>query len=181
MATTQSVSDSHSYSTQAVAQATGIPVTTILAWERRYGVPRPRRTENGRRLYSQTDLTLLEAMRARTAEGVRAEHAARELLAADGNPAAVRRVPLAYLPTEVHEINCLHCGEHSGELLTQHAPDGSRSRFVAGQGAIPPRRGPDGRPRCGRCGGDLYREPTERRSLPAFSSPEAVAVQQGAA
>jgi len=36
----------------AVSRATGIPVNTIRTWERRYGFPKPRRSEGGQRLYS---------------------------------------------------------------------------------------------------------------------------------
>lgn len=35
----------------AVSQATGIPVSTLRTWERRYGVPRPERTDTNQRLY----------------------------------------------------------------------------------------------------------------------------------
>ena len=35
----------------AVAQATGIPSETLRTWERRYGFPRPSRTEGGHRVY----------------------------------------------------------------------------------------------------------------------------------
>jgi len=36
----------------AVARATGIPANTLRTWERRYGFPRPARTEGGHRLFS---------------------------------------------------------------------------------------------------------------------------------
>jgi len=170
------------YSTQAVAEATGIPVTTILAWERRYGLPQPRRTETGRRVYSESDLTLLQAMRARTADGERAEQVARDLLRCGGNPAAARRRLPVYLPTEVQELFCLHCGDACGELLTQRTAQGVVVRFVPQVGASAPRPGTDGRPRCGRCAGGLYREPGERRSLPPLLGEEnAARTERGAA
>jgi DNA-binding transcriptional MerR regulator len=158
------------YTTQGVAQATGIPVTTILAWERRYGLPRPRRAEGGRRLYTERDVELLRAMRCRTAEGVRAELAARELRqAADGRVQIVRRPALTYLPTQVEELHCLHCGHTCGELLTQHTDQGRAvRRFVLLPGGVRPTRNASGRLRCGRCSGDLFREPLERRTLPPF-------------
>src|SRR6476620_763229 len=115
MGTSDPVGDAIHYSTQDVALVTGIPVTTILAWERRYGLPRPRRSDDGRRRYSQADVGLLKVMRARTAEGVRAEVAARELLEPERSPARGRRPVLAHVPTEVQEFHCLHCGETSGE------------------------------------------------------------------
>jgi DNA-binding transcriptional MerR regulator len=156
------------YSTQDVAQATGIPVNTFLAWERRYGVPRPRHGPGERRRYSDADVALLQAMRARTVQGVRAEVAARELLDGNGNSRRGRRLVLAHVPTDVQEIRCLLCGQTSGELLTQCSCEGTRERFVLTPGVLPPSRGPSGRPRCGRCGGDLFREPAERRCMPPF-------------
>src|SRR5438067_13738221 len=91
-------SNNRHYTTLGVAQATGIPATTILAWERRYGLPQPERGPGGRRCYSEADVELVRAMRARTAEGVRAEMAARELRAGPG--ALPPRPALVYLPTE---------------------------------------------------------------------------------
>ena len=58
------------FNTKAVAQETGVPADTFRAWERRYGVPRPQRTEGGHRLYSQRDIALIRWLRDRTAEGM---------------------------------------------------------------------------------------------------------------
>jgi hypothetical protein len=174
VAGTAPLQEAQYYSSQAVAQAAGIPLTTILAWERRYGVPRPRRARGGRRVYSAADLALVQAMRARTAAGVRAEVAARDLLAAGGDPDDRCGVVPTYVPTEVRDVQCLHCGETTGELLRQYMPDGPCTRFVLAHGVLPPRRGPGGRPRCGRCGGDLYAEPAASRSMPPVPHPGAV-------
>ena len=169
------------YSTLAVSRTTGIPATTILAWERRYGLPRPHRDSGGRRVYSQADVEMLRAMRARTADGVRAEMAARELLAVDGPPLPPSRPRLVYLPTDIKEVGCLHCGELSGELQLQRAPHGPLARFVLAPGAVPPRRGPGNRPRCGRCDGDLFVEARESRTLPPFCRAATQSPVQGAA
>lgn len=58
------------FNTKAVAQETGVPADTFRAWERRYGVPSPQRTEGGHRLYSQRDIALIRWLRDRTAEGM---------------------------------------------------------------------------------------------------------------
>lgn len=58
------------YNTKAVAQETGVPADTFRAWERRYGVPRPQRTEGGHRLYSERDIAIIRWLRDRTAEGL---------------------------------------------------------------------------------------------------------------
>lgn len=51
------------YNTKAVVQETGISASTLRAWERRYGVPAPTRTENNYRLYSEYDIALIRWLR----------------------------------------------------------------------------------------------------------------------
>ncbi len=58
------------YNTKAVAQETGVPADTFRAWERRYGIPRPHRTEGGHRLYSEREIAIIRWLRDRTAEGM---------------------------------------------------------------------------------------------------------------
>lgn len=58
------------YNTKAVAQETGVPADTFRAWERRYGVPHPHRTEGGHRLYSERDIAIIRWLRDRTEEGL---------------------------------------------------------------------------------------------------------------
>jgi len=47
------------YRISTVSRRTGIPRNTLLAWERRYGVPSPHRDPNGYRSYSDADIELL--------------------------------------------------------------------------------------------------------------------------
>ncbi len=68
------------YRIQAVAELTGIPAATLRAWERRYGVPRPARTQSSYRLYSDDDVALLRRMRALSESGLSAAEAARVAL-----------------------------------------------------------------------------------------------------
>jgi methanogenic corrinoid protein MtbC1 len=58
------------YNTKAVAQETGVPADTFRAWERRYGIPQPHRTDGGHRLYSERDIAIIRWLRDRTAEGM---------------------------------------------------------------------------------------------------------------
>ncbi|MBX9704963.1 MAG: MerR family transcriptional regulator [Gammaproteobacteria bacterium] len=44
------------YSISKISADTGVPTVTIRAWERRYGLLKPIRTEKGYRLYSQADI-----------------------------------------------------------------------------------------------------------------------------
>jgi DNA-binding transcriptional MerR regulator len=57
----------------AVTRMTGIPVTTLHAWERRYGFPHSSaRTLGGHRLYSEKDVTLLRCVKAQIEQGINA-------------------------------------------------------------------------------------------------------------
>jgi DNA-binding transcriptional MerR regulator len=67
------------YNIKAVVQKTGIPADTVRAWERRYGVPRPQRTETGRRLYSEHDIAAIRWLRERTAAGMTISQAIQQL------------------------------------------------------------------------------------------------------
>lgn len=58
------------YNLKAVVQETGIKADTLRAWERRYGIPTPRRTSSGHRLYSESDIELLHWLFARQKEGL---------------------------------------------------------------------------------------------------------------
>ena len=58
------------YNIKAVVQKTGIPADTVRAWERRYGVPHPQRTETGRLLYSEHDIAAIRWLRERTHAGM---------------------------------------------------------------------------------------------------------------
>jgi DNA-binding transcriptional MerR regulator len=64
------------YSVKAAAMATGISEARLRTWERRYGIPRPPRSDTGRRLYSEQDLEVIRRMAALVARGVPASEAA---------------------------------------------------------------------------------------------------------
>jgi methanogenic corrinoid protein MtbC1 len=52
-----------------VARATGLSVHVIRAWERRYGIVAPQRTHKNRRMYSRSDIRLLNLCRQAVASG----------------------------------------------------------------------------------------------------------------
>jgi len=58
------------YNTRAVVQRTGVPADTFRAWERRYGVPAPSRTQGNHRLYSERDIALITWLREQTQAGI---------------------------------------------------------------------------------------------------------------
>jgi DNA-binding transcriptional MerR regulator len=63
------------YNLRAVTRKTGVKASTLRAWERRYGVPCPERTEGGHRLYSQRDIDLIKWLLVRRQEGMRIKSA----------------------------------------------------------------------------------------------------------
>ncbi|MDB4943159.1 MAG: Transcriptional regulator, MerR family [Labilithrix sp.] len=73
--------DAGPYRIQVAAELCGVPATTLRAWERRYGIPVPRRTAAAYRLYSPEDVALLVRMRDLVAGGTAPAEAARVALA----------------------------------------------------------------------------------------------------
>lgn len=65
------------YRIQAVEGMTGIPTGTLRAWERRYGVPKPGRSGNRYRLYSEDDVSAVRTMARLCTDGLAPSEAAR--------------------------------------------------------------------------------------------------------
>jgi methanogenic corrinoid protein MtbC1 len=63
------------YNLKVVLKETGIKADTLRAWERRYGLPHPDRTDGGHRLYSQYDIKTIRWLQARIDEGLRINRA----------------------------------------------------------------------------------------------------------
>jgi DNA-binding transcriptional MerR regulator len=58
------------FNLKAVVRQTGLKPDTLRAWERRYGLPSPERSEGKHRLYSQRDIDTIRWLMARQAEGL---------------------------------------------------------------------------------------------------------------
>src|SRR5512135_1445287 len=58
------------FNLKVVLKETGLGADTLRAWERRYGLPVPQRTQGGHRLYSQRDIETIKWLMARQAEGL---------------------------------------------------------------------------------------------------------------
>jgi methanogenic corrinoid protein MtbC1 len=85
------------YNIKAVVRQTGIPADTLRAWERRHGMPHPRRGETGRRLYSEQDIAAIRWLRERTAGGMAISQAIQQLRAR-GDEALAGAPPRAHGP-----------------------------------------------------------------------------------
>ena len=72
-----------------VLQETGIKADTLRAWERRYQLPTPSRSEGGHRLFSAYDIETIKWLQARQQEGMRISQAVdywQELISAGLDP-----------------------------------------------------------------------------------------------
>ncbi len=77
-----------SYRIQKVAELTGVPQATLRAWERRYGIPTPSRTDSGYRLYGDAQVAEVLTMRRLCESGLAASEAAKEARATRRQAAA---------------------------------------------------------------------------------------------
>jgi MerR family transcriptional regulator, light-induced transcriptional regulator len=83
-----------------VLQETGINADTLRAWERRYGLPKPARSEGGHRLYSQSDIETIKWLLSRQEEGMSISKAINLWRNLEGEG----RDPLQELPSRVGAI-----------------------------------------------------------------------------
>ena len=67
------------YRIRTVSTKTGVPAATLRAWERRYGIPNPLRTESAYRLYRETDIEQIKLLKRMVDEGLAPSEAARLL------------------------------------------------------------------------------------------------------
>lgn len=58
------------YNIKAVVQATGISPSTLRAWERRYNIARPQRSDSGYRLYAERDVAVIRWLKAQVDAGM---------------------------------------------------------------------------------------------------------------
>ena len=66
------------YTIKHAAEMVGVNVATLRAWERRYGIGAPQRTESGYRLYDDEALLALTTMNALVSDGMAPRQAAEE-------------------------------------------------------------------------------------------------------
>ncbi len=88
------------YNTKAVVQRTGVSADTLRAWERRYGVPFPERTEGRQRAYSDRDIAIIDWLHQQTESGLTISQAV-ALLQTD----SIIEQPLGYDPATLTELS----------------------------------------------------------------------------
>ena len=78
-----------------LSRRVGVPVESLRAWERRYGLLTPSRTQGGFRLYGEDDVARVLAMRANLDRGLFAAEAARLALSEDVTEPSRSPAPVA--------------------------------------------------------------------------------------
>lgn len=119
-----------------LAASTGVSTDLLRAWERRYGLLRPARSNGGYRLYSALDQARVRAMVGHLDSGVPAAEAARLVLEEDRQVESVARTELPAMTAELHRAL-----EGFDDAATQAALDALTARFsfetVAGEVILP--------------------------------------------
>lgn len=135
------VSITPAYNLKVVLKETGLPADTLRAWERRYGLPVPQRTQGGHRLYSERDIHTIKWLMARQAEGLSISRAVdlwNENLASGLDPLAglapsaftsPQTTPAIYIPQETTLDSmranwvaaCLNFSETAAEQILNQA------------------------------------------------------------
>ena len=93
------MTDNGRYRIQSVAEMTGVSAATLRAWERRYGIPAPRRTASAYRLYTDQDVELIKRVRELCDSGIAPSQAAQMVLASQGS-----REEFNHLEVDTYEL-----------------------------------------------------------------------------
>ena len=81
------------YTIKRASEMVGVPVATLRAWQRRYGVVNPDRSASGYRLYGADDIAVLRRMQALVASGWSPKEAAAAAAAAEGDKTELTDLP----------------------------------------------------------------------------------------
>lgn len=104
------------YSVKAAARATGVSESSLRTWERRYGIPRPARSNTGRRQYEEADLEVIRRMAALVSMGVPASEAAQVALTEEAGPGPREAVRAAESPVVERIVEAAAVYDESGIL-----------------------------------------------------------------
>ncbi|MEZ0313805.1 MAG: MerR family transcriptional regulator [Myxococcota bacterium] len=101
------------------AERAGIGASTLRAWERRYGIPRPARTDSGYRLYSEIDLRSLSRMKDLVSSGMAAHEAAEQVLREQRGAKALPFANADTLRDRLLDAACVFDGATLERVLTE--------------------------------------------------------------
>ncbi len=119
------------YRIHVAAELTGLSEQLIRAWERRYGILKPRRTPGGYRVYTERDIALLRRLKQLTEEGVSISEASKLVPSLrkelEALPATVADAPVSGTQVEQWRKEILLAAER----LDQQAVEGVLDRAFA--------------------------------------------------
>jgi DNA-binding transcriptional MerR regulator len=116
-----------SYNLKAVLSETGLKADTLRAWERRYGIPTPQRTEGGHRLYSRADIEILQWLNEHLAQGMTISAAVNLLKSEQASPSPDLPAPLLPPSNDLSSFRedwltcCLNFNEYGAEDVLNQA------------------------------------------------------------
>jgi MerR family transcriptional regulator, light-induced transcriptional regulator len=96
-----SLADTPRYNIKAVVQQTHVNISTLRAWEQRYGVPHPNRSDHGHRLYSQRDIAVIKWLKQCTDEGLAISQAVTMLRESHILEASQAVLPIPTIPQHI--------------------------------------------------------------------------------
>ena len=110
-----------------VVRATGVNPVTLRAWERRYGLIQPTRTDSGHRLYSPADIETVRSIQAWIERGVSVSKVGRILARSQAKPAPVAvgngwDEPQARVRVALANFDTVALGRLYEQRLLGHAP-----------------------------------------------------------
>lgn len=122
------------YNLNAALHETGLQADVLRAWERRYDLPKPRRTAGGHRLYSEYDIAVIKWLRGQQNEGLSISRAVdlwNQLTAAGTDPlAASESFPVPqFVPGQTSSLDDLR----ESWLQACFAYDGTQAQRVLNQ------------------------------------------------
>jgi MerR family transcriptional regulator, light-induced transcriptional regulator len=100
------------YTVRAVAERLGVPTATLRSWNQRYGVGPPGHTPGRHRLYSETDIAILQQMNELILRGVNPRSAAQAAMEA----VTPSRADTASLLAAAFELDV----DRAGQLIDRH-------------------------------------------------------------
>ncbi|MEJ5202266.1 MAG: MerR family transcriptional regulator [Anaerolineales bacterium] len=112
--------DEPKFTIKAVCARTGIRPVTLRAWERRYEILTPYRSDNRYRLYSERDVALLRWIKSRVDDGISISSAANELRSMVRNGLLPEAVPAAPTITKTSSIPPKHYASQLYQALIEH-------------------------------------------------------------
>lgn len=122
------------YRISVAAELAGVSEGLLRAWERRFGLVKPRRTSGGYRAYSQRDIELIKRVKQLTEEGLSIGEAARlapsirKTLEARGDAPSPELVPADSVALQGYLAAALAAAERSDQPAIEAALDAALAR-----------------------------------------------------